>query len=283
MSDIVLNLLKNNNIPYKASGKDYLIKCLNPEHEDTNPSCRVDRTTGITHCFSCGWGVNLFKHFGVFTNNNVLKIAALKEKLLAVKAGLVDLDMPEGSTPYTKIFRGISVSTLRKFGAFYTHDVEKLKDRVIFPIKEVTGKTVSFIGRHVHSNANPRYVVYPSGNELPCYPVIMLKGTLSIVLVEGIIDMLNLQDKGLPNAVCVFGTSSLKNSAARKLLAFKVQGITHIYIMFDGDDAGNNAALELKPVLEAENFIVEIITLQEDTDPGEMSQEDVDSIIEYIK
>jgi hypothetical protein len=43
MSDPILELLQKNGLGYSVSGRDYLIKCLNPEHEDNNPSFRIDR------------------------------------------------------------------------------------------------------------------------------------------------------------------------------------------------------------------------------------------------
>ena len=140
MSDPVLDILNKNSLAFTVSGRDYLIKCLNPEHEDSNPSFRVDRVSGIAHCFSCGFKTNIFKYYGIFTNPVPLKIATLKQKLQELKNFGLDLELPTGYTPYTKQFRGISPQTLKYFGAFYTNQVEKLQDRIIFPIKDITGK-----------------------------------------------------------------------------------------------------------------------------------------------
>ena len=74
---------------------------------------------------------------------------------------------------------------------------------------------------------------------------------------------------------------SKQNSTKQKLLPFKAQGVTHIYILFDGDEAGEKAAKQLKPTIEQDEFVVEIIKLPDGVDPGELSQEDVDSIREY--
>jgi DNA primase len=98
-----------------------------------------------------------------------------------------------------------------------------------------------------------------------------------------VFDMLNLYDKGIKNAVCCFGTNTLQNTAKQKLLPFKAQGVTNIYILFDGDEAGEKAARQLKPVLEEDNFIVEIMKLPDGVDPGELDQSDVTSIKEYIQ
>jgi DNA primase len=282
MSDPVLDLINKNNLAFTVSGRDYLIKCLNPDHEDSNPSFRVDKVNGVAHCFSCGFKTNLFKYYGVFTNPIPIKIAALKEKLQLLLTGNNGLELPTGHTPYIKSFRSISPKTLKYFGAFYTNQVEKLQDRIIFPIKDITSKIVVFVGRHTLSNGNPRYINYPSGVKMPVFPTHLPSGYQSMVLVEGIFDMLNLYDKGLENVVCTFGTNTLQNDIGVKLLPFKAQGITHIYILFDGDDAGAQAAKTLKPIIEQEGFIVEIITLPDNTDPGELDQFDVKSIAEYI-
>jgi DNA primase len=281
--DPVLDLIQKNGLQYQVSGRDYLIKCLNPEHPDTNPSFRVDRISGIAHCFSCGFKTNIFKYYGVFTNAIPIKIAKLKEKLQDLKYQTMGVELPVGATPYTKTFRGISAQTIKHFEAFYTHQVEKLQDRIIFPIKDITGKTVVYVARHMLSNGNPRYVNYPSKVQMPVFPVRLPAASKSLVLVEGIFDMLNLYDKGLKNVVCTFGTNTLQNDTKLKLLPFKAQGVSHIYILFDGDDAGERAAQTLKPLIEECEFIVEIIKLPDGTDPGELDQADIESISEYIK
>jgi len=281
MSDPVLEILNKNGLSFSVSGRDYLIKCLNPDHEDTNPSFRVDRFSGIAHCFSCGFKTNIFKYFGVFTNPVPLRIMNLKKKLQQLSTSR-EQELPQGYTPWTKPFRGISVQTLKHFEAFYTNQVEKLQDRIVFPIKDITNKIQVFVGRHTLSNGNPRYLNYPSGVEMPLYPSYLQQPQKSILLVEGIFDMLNLYDKGLKNSVCCFGTNTLQNSTKEKLLPFKAQGVTHVYILFDGDEAGEKAAKQLKPVLEQDEFIVEIIKLPDNVDPGELDQIEVSSIKEYI-
>jgi DNA primase len=281
--DPVLDLIQKNGLEFQVSGRDYLIKCLNPEHPDTNPSFRVDRISGIAHCFSCGFKTNIFKYYGVFTNPIPIKIAKLKEKLQDLKTQAFGLELPAGAVAYTKTFRGISQQTLKHFEAFYTHQVEKLQDRIIFPIKDITGKTVVYVARHTLSNGNPRYINYPSKVQIPLFPPQVPSGHKSLVLVEGIFDMLNLYDKGLKNVACTFGTNTLQADTKLKLFPYKVQGVTHIYILFDGDSAGEKAAQTLKTTLEELEFIVEIVKLPDGTDPGDLDQIDVQSIAEYIK
>lgn len=282
MSDPVLELLQSRGFSPRVSGQDYLIKCLNPDHEDSNPSFRIDKATGISHCFSCGFKTNIFKYFGIFTNPTGLKVAKLKEKLREIKTSFNGQEMPVGATQINRQFRGISLDTLRRFGAFTTYQVEELQDRIVFPIYDIRGNIAVFQARHALSDGNPKYINYPRGVELPIYPVKYDKLYSSAVLVEGIFDMLNLYDKGLKNVTCVFGTNSLQKDTALKLLPLKAQGVTKIYTLFDGDQAGRTAAEKLKPLIESHEFEVEIINLPDDMDPGGMDQEYVDSINEYV-
>lgn len=286
MADFVAELLTQKGIPYKFGGNDLLIKCLNPEHEDSDPSMRIDKISGIFHCFSCGFKGNIFKYFGILTNQSFLKVLKLKEKLQAVKIDREGLSIPPIAIPYTKSFRGISKQTLDRFEAFYipgeSKEMKGFEDRIIFPIRDITNKIRVFLGRHTLSDASPRYLIYPAHSSTPLSPIRVPKGMNSIVLVEGIFDMLNCQDKGLYNTVCTFGTNTLQKDTKEKLLPFKTQGITKIYLMFDGDEAGKKAMKILEPLLLEQGFEVECIYLEEGQDPGELSQEYIDSIKEYI-
>jgi len=283
MSDPVLDLLKDKNISFSVSGKDYVTKCFNPDHEDRSPSFRIDRLTGIAHCFSCGFKTNIFKYYGLLTNNVSIKIVKLKEKLKTLKQSTNGLDELDGAKPILQPFRGISIQTLKHFKAFDTDRVEQMVDRIIFPITDIRNKTVCYVGRHTMSNGNPRYVNYPSGVSLPLFPAKISAEYKTLILVEGIFDMLNCYDKGLQNVVCTFGTSKLLKDVSEKLFPYRVMGIEKIFIMYDGDSAGREAAQKIKPLIEAAGFIVETIDLPEGQDPGVLGQEDIDSLIEYTK
>jgi DNA primase len=50
----------------------------------------------------------------------------------------------------------------------------------------------------MYSDVKPKYLVYPEGVKVPFYPARQHNGVT--VLVEGIFDVANLQDKGLDYA-----------------------------------------------------------------------------------
>lgn len=278
----VAELLNERNIPFTPKGQDYVVSCLSPEHEDNNPSMHVDQLTGTYQCFSCGFKGNVFKLYNVSRDWQNIKVQKLRDKISKVKQSSVGLSLPTKFVEFNREYRGIKASTYRDMGAF-THPAPEHVDRVVFPLKDITGRIKAFIGRYVNSNADPKYNISPANVELPLFPAKVKTIYGSIILVEGIFDALNLIDKGLPNAVAVLG---VKNINMENMRALKLQGVSKIYVMFDSDRAGQAGALEAKRILE-EDFIVDIESLslkdREDTDPGSLNQEQVDYIINMLK
>jgi len=282
MTDVYNLLVKNQQHPM-VSGQDYKIKCLNPEHDDSNPSLRINQDSGIFNCLSCGFKGNIFKYYGVVTSRTSVRTSVLKKKLDALKTMLLGLSHPEGSAPWLLEYRGISKETLLHFGAFKNTKVKELEDRIIFPITNASGKTQVFVGRQTLGAGYPRYLNYPRGVQLQLFPVIMPKETKEIFLVEGIFDMLHMYDNGAKNTVCTFGTNTLTGDLGTKLLPYKAQGIEKVTILFDGDEAGRKAAKSMRPLIEAEDFVVEILDLKDGEDPADLTADQIYSIIHYNK
>ena len=276
---VVTEILDKHNIPFTVKGQDYVVSCLNPEHEDNNPSMHIDQQEGAFHCFSCGFKGNVFKFFNVDKNWQDVRVSKLRNKIAGIKAASTGLKLPPGAVPYTRHFRDIDKRTLAKYGAF-TQDKD-FNGRIVFPLPDITGKIRAFIGRYTDSNAHPKYMIKPSGAELPLFPSIVSPINGSIILVEGIFDALNLIDKGLNNAVAVLGANNLQLDV---LKALKLQGVHTIYTMFDEDEAGRKAGLTVQRLLE-EDFIISDDTrleLPDGLDPGDLSATDIKHIKENL-
>ena len=120
-----------------------------------------------------------------------------------------------------------------------------------------------------------KYYIYPSGVEMPFCPAKVKPIQNRVILVEGIFDALNLWDKGLKNTVCCFGTQQMNWV---KLSLLKMQGVSGIDIMYDGDEAGRTAAEKVKGTAEELGMSVQIVTLPEGTDPGGLVKDQVNRI-----
>ena len=267
-------LLQEKRIDYKVSGRDYVVKCLSPDHDDHNPSMRIDNITGVFNCFSCGFKGNLFTHFGAAANFLEIKRQKLKTSIEEKRSASVGFEFPKGFQPYKGNWRGIQPETYKHFDAFMHHD-SQYNGRIVFPIRDITGKVVAFNGRHMTMTEIPKYLIYPPQAKLPLYPsnVTPIKG--KVILVEGIFDMINLWDKGLTNAICCFGT---KNIDTEKLSILKMQNIAGVDIMFDGDEAGQNAAEDLKVMAEKVGLIPRNVNLGSNIDPGGLADVKVSSL-----
>lgn len=261
-------LLEENSIYYRAQGRDYVIRCLSPDHEDKNPSLRIDKITGVFQCMSCGYKGDIFTEFGQTPNRLQIKRLKLKDKLKIKYAEGIGLKFPDKRIPYTGDWRGISSETYQKFEAFTSH-LPEYAGRILFPIRDITGRICAFQGRHT-SGGTPKYLNSPPHAKLPIFPIPEpIQG--SVILVEGMFDMLNLYDKGLTNSIACMGVSNIN---ADKIALLKIRGVRKIYTFFDGDDAGQKGikkAIELCEKGEVEHNNIYF----KDKDPGELTQEQI--------
>lgn len=276
-----IDLLKDRGIRYREQGKDYVIRCLNPEHNDTHPSMRVDKITGVFHCFSCGEKGNIFEYFGADPNYIDMKVAELQEKIRE-KLSKTKLTMPLDAVPFCRNYRGISGNIYMQVNAFTSNEQDEFKDRIMFPIYDLQGNIKVFVGRSLHSDVASKYLFYPKHTSPPLFPARPEIWKNSIIIVEGIFDALNLMDKGCYNIVCAFGTQTLLKNAEEKLGHFKILGVNKYYIMFDGDEAGVSASKKLEEVLKKRGFNAERIEIWENKDPGELTEKEVEYIMKGL-
>ena len=284
----VKEILDSKGIEYISKGRDYSVRCWNPEHEDSNPSMNIDKITGVFNCLSCGYKGDIYNVYNInkekLINIKIEKVLTMIRDLLSTKS----IPIPDDAVYVNSDFRGISKSTLRKFGAFTTDSIKELEGRTVFPISNIHRDIVGFQGRYTYSDLSPRYKFYPEHMSPPLYPPIVTPIKDSIILVEGILDMINLHDKGLTNAVCTFGTAfgTVKNKEKKrknleKLTHYKILGVEKFWIMYDGDTPGRKATEGLMKYA-SETFTMEEFFLEEGQDPGSLTQEEVTKIKEII-
>lgn len=284
MTTDVLKLLSEKGVEYTEKGNDYVVSCFNPEHEDNNPSLRIDRDTGRFHCLSCGFKGDLFDHFGQYRSRTYDLLYEVESQIQNILLETRGLDIPESSVPFSKEFRGIKAETFEKFQAF-THTDPEFLNRVVFPIFSISGTIPALIGRYTHSNATPKYLVYPASANLPIYPI--PKNSDTVVLVEGLFDVVNLHDKGLTTAAAIFGTHNITwKTAEEKLAPLTASGITRIVLLLDGDGAGQLATAKLEKLIKAKTscrvFDASDFLLP-GQDPGGLDEDEVHQLQNYIE
>jgi DNA primase len=282
MVDSVENLLMKRGIRYKIQGsRELLIQCLNPDHNDHNPSMSINKYNGLFNCFSCGFKGSLYKLFDIELPVENIRINELMEKLITLKVKN-GIDIPLDAVPFNRLFRNISASTLLRFEAFTSNTYP---DRVAFPIRGYNDGVQAIITRHMFSDENPKYLIYPDKAKIETYPLVINPNVKYIVLVEGIFDMLTLYDAGVENVICTFGTGFATRKDIKELLEPYLLTANKIYIMYDGDKAGTDAAKKLDFFItkHIQTATSEVITMDDGVDPNTMTKSDIDSLNKYLR
>lgn len=277
----VVDVLNNRQVKYREAGKDYLIACINPEHEDSNPSMRVDKITGVYHCFSCGYKGNLFTKYGAEPNFIDIQIAKLQDKIREMLSDK-SLTIPADAVPFDRDYRGLSKFIYREAEAFTSNQEDEFKDRIVFPIKDIRGNIKVFIGRALHTDIESKYLFYPKNITPPLFPAHPEIYESSLIIVEGIFDAMNMMDKGCYNVITAFGTHSLLKNYKQKLSHYQILGVNKFYIMFDGDKAGREAGEKLEDVLNSNGFNAETIELPDGMDPGDLTENDISILMKGL-
>lgn len=291
MSD-VLELLKQKNIEFIPNGKDVKIRCLNPEHEDKDPSLRVHCDTGVFNCFSCGFKGDIFSVFNKYRNPHSARVRSFKDKVKALRdAASPGLEFPSDAFFDTNESIGqVSNEVCRKFQAFKSPSLDRGNpDRLWFPVYDPLGRIVVFNGRQLYGNEGQRWTMSHSGVTVPLYPPPQkLDCSLGfIVLVEGMSDMLTLYMQGIRNVVCLFGAKShAANTLYEKVQIYELAGIGNLYLLLDNDAAGKAATkqitehLKQKTDLQIHNLTPDV--LEEGKDPGSISLEGLNKLMKHL-
>ncbi len=179
----------------------------------------------------------------------------------------------------TLIKQGIATQTLKNTSLIGTHGeriYDFFKNRVMFPLKNVSGKIVGFSGRALtESKDNPKYVNSPDTLVFKKEEVIYhLSDALNenpkkeVILVEGFFDVIALFNSGLKNACASMGTT-LTEANLKSL----VENAKSIVLMYDGDLPGQKAAESVAfKFLRFPKTNVYIVNIPNKQDPDEYFQ-----------
>lgn len=156
-------------------------------------------------------------------------------------------------------------SVSQKTGRIY----DRFRNRLMFPIIDVRGNVIGFGGR-VMDNSTPKYLNSPEtiifNKRKNLFALNLAKKTKLdyMILVEGYMDAVALHQYGFDCAVASLGTSLTEEHAA--LLSRYTEQVMLIY---DGDEAGQNATRRAIPMLEKAGLQVKVLQMRDAKDPDE--------------
>lgn len=221
--------------------------------------------TGLRYLTERGLSGATIKHFGLgFAPDG---FGALTDHL--TKLGYTAEEMSTG------FLCGISKKTGRPFDYF--------RNRVIFPIIDVTGNVVAFGGR-VMDDSTPKYL---NTSDTPAFKksrnlfaLNYAKNNCSdrIILCEGYMDVIALHAHGFENAVATLGTA-ITPEQARIMAKYTKQ----VIISYDSDEAGQRAANKAMKLLGEVGLDVRVLRIPNAKDPDEFFKKNGSTAYEKFK
>ena len=184
-------------------------------------------------------------------------------------SGLMDAAVAKGYNPELLEEAGLIIKGDNK-----TYD--RFRARVMFPIHNITGKTIAFGARTLSKEKNqPKYINSPE-TELyhkskVLYGLFQSKLAIrkedNVFLVEGYTDVISMHQAGVENVVSSSGTALTVEQV--KLIKRYTNNVT---MLFDGDAAGMRAAIRGIDLLLEGDLDVKAVALPDGEDPDSYSR-----------
>ena len=157
-----------------------------------------------------------------------------------------------------------------------TGHYDRFRDRITFPIANLSRRTIAFGARTFKTDQEPKYLNSP---ESPVYQKSRVLYGLSetrnairqaglALVVEGYTDLLSLVQRGIPNVVASAGTA-LTAEQSQVLGRYAPE----VVLVFDGDSAGSSAAQRAIEVLLSTGLSARVVSLPLGHDPDSFVQE----------
>ena len=153
---------------------------------------------------------------------------------------------------------------------------DRFRDRISFPIANLSDRTIAFGARALQPDQEPKYLnspetpIYYKGRVL--YGLSIARDVIrrqdAVLVVEGYMDLISLAQAGIQHVVATSGTA-LTEDHCRLLARFARQ----VVLLFDGDAAGSTAAMRALEVLLGMGLDARVVSLPSEHDPDTFVQE----------
>ncbi len=153
----------------------------------------------------------------------------------------------------------------KKNGKYY----DLFRNRAMFPIVDLRGNIIGFGGR-VLDDSKPKYLntnktpVFDKGNNLFSLNFARNSPSKKLILAEGYMDVISLNQAGFENSVATLGTA-LTSSHATKLKRY----CDELLLCYDSDNAGQKASQRAINILSEAGISARIIKMEGAKDPDE--------------
>ena len=151
----------------------------------------------------------------------------------------------------------------------YGNLCDRFSGRVMFPIIDLRGNVIAFGGRAL-DDRKPKYlntsdtIIFKKGLNL--FSMNFAKGCSGdyIILAEGYMDVISLNQTGFNNTVATLGTA-ITNEQAKLISRYS----NEVVISYDSDEAGQKATAKAINILRGNGLSVRVIKIPDGKDPDE--------------
>ena len=146
---------------------------------------------------------------------------------------------------------------------------DRFRNRVMFPIIDLRGNVIAFGGR-IMTDEKPKYLntsdtpVFKKSENLFSLNNAKNSGSRTLILCEGYMDVIAVNQAGFQNAVATLGTALTREQAM-----LMKRYADEVVICYDSDEAGQKATSRAIPILRNAGLLVRILTVPSGQDPDE--------------
>ena len=203
-----------------------------------------------------------------FTQNRGLSLATIKHFGLGFAPNSFNMfskHMLSLGYTYDELVAGFLCGKSEERGTYY----DAFRNRVMFPIIDVSGNVIAFGGR-VLDNSTPKYKnssdtpVFKKSRNLFALNFARHTCQESLILCEGYMDVIAMHAAGFTNAVATLGTA-ITAEQARIISRYTKK----VIISYDSDEAGQKAAMRAVKLLSEVGLDVVILKIPGAKDPDE--------------
>lgn len=146
---------------------------------------------------------------------------------------------------------------------------DRFTNRVMFPIIDLRGNVIAFGGR-IMTDEKPKYLntsdtpVFKKSSNLFSLNNAKNSGTRTLILCEGYMDVIAVNQAGFANAVATLGTALTSEQAV-----LMKRYADEVIICYDADEAGQKATARAIPILRNAGLIIRVLSIPSGKDPDE--------------
>lgn len=146
---------------------------------------------------------------------------------------------------------------------------DRFTNRVMFPIIDLRGNVIAFGGR-IMTDEKPKYLntsdtpVFKKSANLFSLNNAKNSGTRTLILCEGYMDVISVNQAGFANAVATLGTALTSEQAV-----LMKRYADEVIICYDADEAGQKATARAIPILRNAGLLIRVLNIPNGKDPDE--------------